>query len=246
MRDDYDKWADRKIILGPLFKYAAIGITIGVVMLTGIVTLERHNNTLDKDLANLKTQLARANKESLDSTAASTGAESEQVASSQTETPATEPSMQTSSITTLIGETEIHGVPPTTSIPASVKVKPVVADQPATSEKKPLDESQAEPAIVTNLPVTVLQPETAETPDQAEFSVSGHARTATVHDAESFEYEQPERLSHGEWEWFEQQRLRHEQWQEKVEQRRRNEFSTRKASQANHQLYTVDNRHESI
>jgi hypothetical protein len=245
MRDDYDKWADRKIILGPLFKYAAIGITIGVVMLTGIVTLERHNNTLDKDLANLKTQLARANKESLDSTAASTGAESEQVANSQTETPATEPSMQTSSITTLIGETEIHGVPPTTSIPASVKDKPVVADQPATSEKKSLDESQAGPAIVTILPVTVLQPETAETPDQAEFSVSGHARTATVPEAESFEYEQPERLSHGEW--FEQQRLRrHEQWQEKVEQRRRNEFSTRKASQANHQLYTVDNGHESI
>ena len=243
MRDDYDKWADRKIILGPLFKYAAIGITIGVVMLTGIVTLERHNNTLDKDLANLKTQLARANTESLDSTAASTGAESEQVVSSQTETPATEPSMQTSSITTLIGETEIHGVPSTTSIPASVK-EPVVADQPATAEKKPLDESQAEPAIVTNLPVTVLQPETAETPDQAEFSVSGHARTATVPDAESFEYEQPERLSHGEW--FEQQRLRHEQWQEKVEQRRINEFSTRKASHANHQLYTVDNGHERI
>ena len=246
MRDDYDKRADRKIILGPLFKYAAIGITIGVVMLTGIVTLERHNNTLDKDLADLKTELARANNESLgSSTTASTGAESEQVASSQTETPATEPSMQASSITNLIsGETEIHGATPITSIPASVKDKPLAADQPVTAEKKSLDESQAEPAIVTNLPVTVVQPVTTEIRDKAVISDTSHALTLTAPDIESFEYEQPEHLSHKEW--LEQQRLRREQWLEKVEQRRRDEFGTRKASHANHQLNTVDNRHESI
>lgn len=251
MRHDYDKQADRKIILGPILRYAAIGITIGVVMLTGIVTLERHNNTLDKDLANLKTQLARANKESLDGT----GAESKQVtgSQSQTETPETVPSMQASSTTNPItdettGKTEIPGAPPAAVKPASLIDKPVVADRPATAEKKPQDDSQddsqAEPAIATNLPVTVQQTGTAETRDQAEVSDSGLARTATAPDVESFEHEQPERLNHTEW--LEQQRSRHEQWLEKIEQRRKDEFGTRKASQGSHLLNTVYNKHESI
>lgn len=53
--------SDARIILGPLVKYAAIGLVLVGIIITTVVTLGRQFNTIDREVAELQAQLAQAN-----------------------------------------------------------------------------------------------------------------------------------------------------------------------------------------
>ena len=52
--------SDARIILGPLVKYAGIGLVIVAIMITTVVTLDRQFNNIDREVAELEAQLAAA------------------------------------------------------------------------------------------------------------------------------------------------------------------------------------------
>lgn len=100
MLHDYNKQADRQIILAPVFKYAAIGITIGVVFVAGIAMLEHKVNNFDQEVSELKAQLASQKEEARDSSATnSTATVDERHTSVQTEAVATKQTIEAASTT---------------------------------------------------------------------------------------------------------------------------------------------------
>ena len=56
--------SDARIILGPLVKYAAMGLVLVSIIITTAVMLDRQFNTIDEEVAILQAQLAEANKAS--------------------------------------------------------------------------------------------------------------------------------------------------------------------------------------
>jgi hypothetical protein len=50
--------SDARIILGPLVKYAGIGLVMVAIMITTVVTLDRQFNDIDREVAELEAQLA--------------------------------------------------------------------------------------------------------------------------------------------------------------------------------------------
>ena len=52
--------SDARIILGPLVKYAGIGLVLVAIMITTVVTLDRQFNDIDREVAELEAQLAAA------------------------------------------------------------------------------------------------------------------------------------------------------------------------------------------
>ena len=52
--------SDARIILGPLVKYAGIGLVMVAIMITTVVTLDRQFNNIDREVAELEAQLAAA------------------------------------------------------------------------------------------------------------------------------------------------------------------------------------------
>ena len=55
--------SDARIILGPLVKYAGIGLVLVAIMITTVVTLDRQFNDIDREVAELEAQLAAAHPE---------------------------------------------------------------------------------------------------------------------------------------------------------------------------------------
>jgi hypothetical protein len=246
MRHDYDKQADRKIILGPILKYAAIGITIGTVFITGTVTLEHRVNTFEQDISELKTQLARKNKEEQNQT---TAVIEQHIAGIQADvTTLVEPPAHDISQTPFISKAINHDSIQLTTAPASVTdgFKKTV---PFASTNSQQDDASIsgnvaikEPFQTWDQSVTIKQSDTTGIHDQVKSQSSGEESTATAGDMESFMYEQPERLTHEEW--VRQQRQIHERWLEAIEQRREDTFDTRKASQpySHHESAVIEER----
>ena len=52
--------SDARIILGPLVKYAAIGLVLVGIIVTTAVTLDRQFNKIDEEVAALQAELAQA------------------------------------------------------------------------------------------------------------------------------------------------------------------------------------------
>jgi BMFP domain-containing protein YqiC len=52
--------SDARIILGPLVKYAGIGLVMVAILITTVVTLDRQFNDIDREVAELEAQLASA------------------------------------------------------------------------------------------------------------------------------------------------------------------------------------------
>ena len=52
--------SDARIILGPLVKYAAIGLVLVGIIITTAVMLDRQFNTIDQEVAALQAQLEQA------------------------------------------------------------------------------------------------------------------------------------------------------------------------------------------
>lgn len=52
--------SDARIILGPLVKYAGIGLVLVAIIITTVVTLDRQFNDIDREVAELEAQLAAA------------------------------------------------------------------------------------------------------------------------------------------------------------------------------------------
>lgn len=55
--------SDARIILGPLVKYAAIGLVLVGIIVTTAVMLDRQFNNIDQEVAELQAQLAKANEQ---------------------------------------------------------------------------------------------------------------------------------------------------------------------------------------
>jgi hypothetical protein len=55
--------SDARIILGPLVKYALIGLVLVSVIITTAVTLDRQFNDIDREIAALEAELAAANQD---------------------------------------------------------------------------------------------------------------------------------------------------------------------------------------
>lgn len=72
---DFKTPSDARIILGPLVKYAGIGLVLVAIMITTVVTLDRQFNDIDREVAELEAQLAAAHPAAdADQTAAETPA----------------------------------------------------------------------------------------------------------------------------------------------------------------------------
>ena len=59
--EEQHKQSDARIILGPLVKYAAIGLVLVGIIITTAVTMDRQFNDIDREVAELQAQLAQAN-----------------------------------------------------------------------------------------------------------------------------------------------------------------------------------------
>jgi BMFP domain-containing protein YqiC len=58
--EDTKTSSDARIILGPLVKYAGIGLVMVAILITTVVTLDRQFNDIDREVAELEAQLAAA------------------------------------------------------------------------------------------------------------------------------------------------------------------------------------------
>lgn len=67
---DQKQQSDARIILGPLVKYAAMGLVIVGIIITTAVTLDRQFNNIDQEVAELNAQLAQADHNNAADTAA--------------------------------------------------------------------------------------------------------------------------------------------------------------------------------
>jgi hypothetical protein len=59
--EEQNKQSDARIILGPLVKYAAVGLVLVGIIITTAVMLDRQFNDIDREVAELQAQLAQAN-----------------------------------------------------------------------------------------------------------------------------------------------------------------------------------------
>jgi len=59
--EEQNKQSDARIILGPLVKYAAMGLVLVGIIITTAVMLDRQFNDIDHQVAELQAQLAQAN-----------------------------------------------------------------------------------------------------------------------------------------------------------------------------------------
>ena len=59
--EEQHQQSDARIILGPLVKYAAIGLVLVGIIITTAVTMDRQFNDIDREVAELQAQLAQAN-----------------------------------------------------------------------------------------------------------------------------------------------------------------------------------------
>jgi len=59
--EELNKQSDARIILGPLVKYAAVGLVLVGIIITTAVMLDRQFNDIDREVAELQAQLAQAN-----------------------------------------------------------------------------------------------------------------------------------------------------------------------------------------
>lgn len=60
--EDQKQQSDARIILGPLVKYAAMGLVLVSIIISTAVMLDRQFNDIDREVAELEAQLAQANK----------------------------------------------------------------------------------------------------------------------------------------------------------------------------------------
>ena len=60
--EDQNQPSDARIILGPLVKYAAMGLVLVGIIITTAVMLDRQFNNIDQEVAELEAQLAQADK----------------------------------------------------------------------------------------------------------------------------------------------------------------------------------------
>lgn len=95
--------SDARIILGPLVKYAAMGLVLVSIIITTAVMLDRQFNTIDQEVAILQAQLAKANKASADDASAGVEEQAEaatvDVAASTRQAPAPEPVTRPDTVT---------------------------------------------------------------------------------------------------------------------------------------------------
>ncbi len=59
-KEDQNEPSDARIILGPLVKYAAVGLVLVGIIITTAVMLDRQYNDIDREVAELEAQLAQA------------------------------------------------------------------------------------------------------------------------------------------------------------------------------------------
>lgn len=59
--DDPNMPSDARVILGPLVKYAAMGLVLVGIIITTAVMMDRQLNDIDREVAELEAQLAQAN-----------------------------------------------------------------------------------------------------------------------------------------------------------------------------------------
>jgi hypothetical protein len=258
MRHDYDKQTDRQIILGPIYKYAAIGITIGIVFITGTVTLEHRVNHFEKDVSELKAQLAREDK----AEQSSASMVDEQQTRIQNDAKAAEPPKKTA-LSTTESDTEMAAVVEDTATDnrdapvngasendgSIQEMATSVNDRENPVIAAPLVDAEQQPPgnIVTASPVTEPPLATIPLSEQRSDAAadSAYERTEAASSMDMLEHERLDHLSY--LEWLEQQRLRrHELWLENIEQRHRDDFGTRKASNPDYDLHVLQSNRENI
>jgi len=262
MHHEYDKHADRRLILGPVIKYAAIGFTISVVFITGTVTLERKVNTFEQDISQLKAQLASKNSETPDNTATAgeshTRARAEAIDAGASTITASSSNKPVTNTTFIVKDPAVDNDNrdiPVVDAPRADDMQPavvaaskidnvVVAEPLATVARKPVDKFPVESQhLAVNRPDRVQQLNSAEAHETTTPAISDteENQTAAVRDLEYFDFE---RLNHSDW--VELQRLRYEHWLEEIELRHEHKFETRKTSHPGYYMDTYDDRDESM
>jgi hypothetical protein len=122
--EEQNKPSDARIILGPLVKYAVMGFVLVSIIITTVVMLDRQFNTIDHEVAELKAQLAQANKDTVVETDAETAAGSQAKVLSSVEAEA----VQQERASAEIAEANVAEKPAATPVVEnSVDVTPAVA-----------------------------------------------------------------------------------------------------------------------
>jgi hypothetical protein len=65
INEEQDKQSDARIILGPLVKYAAVGFVLVGIIITTAIMLDRQFNSIDREVAELRTKLAQSNTDTM-------------------------------------------------------------------------------------------------------------------------------------------------------------------------------------
>jgi len=63
--EEQNEPSDARIILGPLVKYAAVGFVLVSIIIITAVMLDREFNDIDREVAELRAQLAQANMDTM-------------------------------------------------------------------------------------------------------------------------------------------------------------------------------------
>ena len=126
--------SDARVILGPLVKYAAMGLVLVGIIVTTAVMLDRQFNTIDQEVAALQAELEKAGKPSEQATEDTSNAAIEDTAAD----------------TVADVQSQVPVVAETPAAPQPVEIPPVAT---AASQAEPaaeaVDSNQPAPAVIT-------------------------------------------------------------------------------------------------
>jgi len=140
--EDPNMPSDARVILGPLVKYAAMGLVLVGIIITTAVMMDRQLNDIDRDVAELEAQLAQAN----------TTTDSVQTAEDADEQSSPEPqaaALQAESVSSAIAEITVAEKPEENIVKSTVAIPAVAqpAAQTTSIETSPVQTVAAENTV---------------------------------------------------------------------------------------------------
>jgi len=138
--EEQNKQSDARIILGPLVKYAAIGLVLVGIIITTAVMLDRQFNDIDREVAELQAQLAQANMDTVVDANADNAAGSQAKATSTVEHKAVQ---QEPAVSAIAEATEAKKPAATPVVENSVDATPAVTQTAAQAVKTEVIETES-------------------------------------------------------------------------------------------------------
>jgi hypothetical protein len=155
--EEQNKQSDARIILGPLVKYAAVGLVLVGIIITTAVMLDGQFNDIDREVAELQAQLAQANMDAADNTNAdnSAGSQAEAAPAVEVEVVKQKPAISAVAETTdaekpaakPVVENNVDATPAVTQTAAEAVKKELIVTESTVAEDTVVEATVADEAI---------------------------------------------------------------------------------------------------